>query len=60
MGRNYFSRHGGPYFINDGFSRHADESEHDHKDIKPGPNLIYVLPIGIVSLLLIIGIAILN
>ena len=25
MGRNHFSRAGGPYFINDGFSRHADK-----------------------------------
>lgn len=25
MGRNYFSKHGGPYFINDGFTRHADK-----------------------------------
>jgi hypothetical protein len=24
MGRNHFSKHGGPYFINDGFSRHLD------------------------------------
>ena len=24
MPRNYFSRHGGPYFKNDGFSRHND------------------------------------
>jgi hypothetical protein len=25
MGRNHFSRAGGPYFINDGFTRHADK-----------------------------------
>jgi len=24
MTRNYFSRHGGPYFRNDGFSRHSE------------------------------------
>jgi hypothetical protein len=24
MGRNYFSKHGGPYFRNDGFSRHPE------------------------------------
>ena len=24
MTRNYFSRHGGPYFRNDGFSKHTD------------------------------------
>ena len=28
MGRNYFSKHGGPYFINNGFSKHS----HDHND----------------------------
>ena len=26
MGRNYFSKAGGPYFVNDGFSRHAENS----------------------------------
>jgi hypothetical protein len=26
MGRNYFSKHGGPYFINDGFSNHASKT----------------------------------
>jgi len=30
MGRNYFSKHGGPYFINDGFSH--------HKENKPKPS----------------------
>jgi hypothetical protein len=25
MGRNHFSKHGGPYFINDGVTRHADK-----------------------------------
>ena len=28
MGRNYFSKHGGPYFINDGLSKHS----HHHDD----------------------------
>ena len=28
MGRNYFSKHGGPYFINDGLSKH----NHDHNN----------------------------
>jgi hypothetical protein len=57
MGRNYFSKYGGPCFINDGFSRH----EHDHKpgetneDIKPSPNLFYGLTIGFVSFILVIG-----
>jgi hypothetical protein len=26
MGRNYFSKHGGPYFINDGLSKHHDHN----------------------------------
>jgi len=26
MGRNYFSKHGGPYFINDGFSNHKENN----------------------------------
>jgi hypothetical protein len=26
MGRNYFSKAGGPYFVNDGFSRHSENS----------------------------------
>lgn len=25
MGRNYFSKYGGPYFMNDGVTRHADK-----------------------------------
>jgi hypothetical protein len=59
MGRNYFSKHGGPYFINDGFSKH----DHDHKPgsnhehIKPDTNLFYGLVISFLSLLAIIGIA---
>jgi hypothetical protein len=59
MGRNYFSKAGGPYFINDGFSRH----DHDHKPgsnhehTKPDANLFYGLTIGFLSLLVIIGIA---
>jgi hypothetical protein len=43
MGRNYFSKHGGPYFINDGISKHHDHTPgHTHEDIKPS-NLIYGL-----------------
>ena len=37
MGRNYFSKHGGPYFINDGFTRHAEES------VKPSKGLFYFI-----------------
>lgn len=49
MGRNYFSKYGGPCFINNGFSSH----EHDHKpgetheDIKPeGKGLKSIAIIG--------------
>jgi hypothetical protein len=56
MGRNYFSKYGGPCFINDGFSKHT----HDHNSeehIKPDTNLFYGLCIGFLSLLVVIGIA---
>ena len=58
MTRNYFSKHGGPYFVNDGFSKH----DHDHKpnayheDIKPDLTFFYALTIVFVSLILAIGI----
>jgi hypothetical protein len=59
MGRNYFSKAGGPYFINDGFSKHdhyhKPGSNHEHT--KPDPNLFYGLCIGFLSLLVVIGIA---
>ena len=58
MGRNYFSKAGGPYFINDGFSKH----DHDHKPgsnhehIKQDANLFYGLTILFISLLAFIAI----
>jgi hypothetical protein len=55
MGRNYFSKHGGPYFINDGFSHHNDPKPEDEGFIKPDPNLFYGLTIGFVSVILVIG-----
>jgi hypothetical protein len=58
MGRNYFSKHGGPYFINSGFSQH--DHSHDtpgvHKDIQTNKNLFYFIFIGFVSVLVTIGI----
>jgi hypothetical protein len=58
MGRNYFSKHGGPYFINNGLSKH--DHSHDitdiHKDIKSDKNLFYFISIGFVSVLVTIGI----
>lgn len=41
MGRNYFSKHGGPYFINDGFSRHSDKPY-----IKPDKGFFYFIVAG--------------
>jgi hypothetical protein len=58
MGRNYFSRHGGPYFINDGVSQHDHHHKpgHTHEDIKPS-NLIYGL-LGAIAILLPVSMAI--
>jgi hypothetical protein len=58
MGRNYFSKHGGPYFINNGFTSHTDHHKSDtsHEHIKPDPNLFYGLTIGFVSVIIAIGI----
>jgi hypothetical protein len=58
MGRNHFSKAGGPYFINDGFSKH----DHDHKpgsnheDIKPDTKVLYFIAIGFGIVLAVIGI----
>jgi hypothetical protein len=51
MTRNYFSKHGGPYFINDGLSGHCHE-----EDIKPDKGLFIFIAIGFVTLLVTIGI----
>ena len=58
MGRNYFSKHGGPYFINDGVSKHHDHNTpgYIHEDIKPS-NLIYGL-LAAMAILLPVSIAI--
>lgn len=47
MGRNHFSKAGGPYFINDGFSGHS-ENKHD-----PKLDVTYTLILGFVTLLII-------
>jgi hypothetical protein len=53
MGRNYFSKHGGPYFVNDGFSRH---SESIHKpDHKKEMKLFAFGCIGILGMLFIVN-----
>jgi len=50
MGRNYFSKHGGPYFINDGFTRHADKPYET-----PRKGFVYVISIGFVLMVAAIG-----
>ena len=50
MGRNYFSKHGGPYFINDGLSRHAEEQA-----TKPDKGFFYIIVSGFVIALFTIG-----
>ena len=50
MGRNHFSRAGGPYFINDGFSKHAEE-----QSIKPDKGFFYLIVSGFVIALFTIG-----
>lgn len=51
MGRNYFSKHGGPYFINNGLSKHHDHSHDDPNHIKPDKGLFIYISIGFVLLL---------
>ena len=50
MGRNYFSKHGGPYFINDGVTRHADKPYNE-----PDKGFFYFIAIGFVIALSAIG-----
>jgi len=45
MGRNHFSKAGGPYFINDGFSKHTHSHE-DPNHIKPDRILLASILIG--------------
>jgi hypothetical protein len=56
MGRNHFSQQGGPYFINDGVSKHAPHHspEHTHEEVKPSYGflatlavLAIVVPVGL-------------
>ena len=56
MGRNYFSKHGGPYFINDGLSKHTHHHD-DPNHIKPDYASIF-LAIGLITI--VVGFFILN
>lgn len=62
MGRNHFSRAGGPYFINDGFSKHTDhdhKSGSNHEHIKPDTTLFGILSMGFLTIMVCISIALL-
>ena len=53
MGRNHFSRHGGPYFINNGFSNHThshDDPNHIESDRALILSLLVGVPIMIITL----------
>jgi len=53
MGRNHFSKHGGPMFINNGLSRH-DHSHKDPEDIKPDKVLFFSISLGFVIMFTVI------
>jgi len=53
MGRNYFSKAGGPYFINDGFSGHSNDNPNQNELDK---GLVLFISIGLLSLLAVISI----
>jgi hypothetical protein len=56
MGRNHFSSCGGPYFINDGFSKHTDHKPGvSHDDIKPSKTIFYSIMIGFAVILTVVG-----
>jgi len=53
MGRNHFSKHGGPYFINNGISGHS----HDHPNQNElDKGLALYIGVGFLSLLAVISI----
>lgn len=45
MTRNYFSKHGGPYFKNNGVSKHSHHHDDPH-DIKPDRALFLSIVVG--------------
>jgi len=57
MGRNYFSKAGGPYFINDGFSKHdhSHKPGESHEDVKPDRVVVTSIIIGFVTMFIIIA-----
>ena len=58
MGRNYFSKHGGPYFRNDGFSHHTENNNkpNSKKDI-----LTFIcVSLGVLGILFIVNLVIIK
>ena len=58
MTRNHFSKYSGPYFINDGLSKHTDhdhEAGHNHGDIKPDIKVFYFISMLFGILLVAVG-----
>ena len=51
MGRNHFSKAGGPYFINDGFSGHSEN--HSSKDQSEG--FVLFVSIGLLAILVTVS-----
>lgn len=60
MGRNYFSKAGGPYFINNGLSGHIEHHNHDdshtHEDMNKPIKPLYLILSGVLSIGFVIGI----
>jgi hypothetical protein len=52
MGRNHFSKAGGPYFINDGLSGHSETNDQSNREMP------YAVMVGFVTLLVIVSIVI--
>jgi hypothetical protein len=52
MGKNYFSKYGGPYFINNGFSKHHNHDENNSEDNGSERSLILSVCIGTAIMLI--------
>jgi hypothetical protein len=62
MGRNYFSKYGGPYFINDGFTHHSQpKPEEDTKpDNKKDIKKVVCLSLGVLGILYMVNLLIIK
>lgn len=56
MGRNHFSKYGGPYFINDGFSHHSEIEEQAQADHAKNVILAigFVIVLGITAVVVVL------